>query len=248
MLEKKHVLLFTAITVGLVILIAGCIAPEEKPAAVISGHQDWYPAMNISGDGKNISGTGVEATQKVLTLIGIKSSSQNVGPWDVVQEKAKTGEIDMIVALYKTKEREEYLYFSDAYMSDPINLFMKTGKEFSYKNKEDLVGKKGVATIGDSYGQEIDDYIVQANLNIIRVSTPQEAFTLLKEEKVDYFIYSLWAGRKVINELNISEIEESETVSNQPFYIGVSKKSPFANRIAEINSSLKKLIANGEIK
>lgn len=52
--------------------------------------------------------------------------------------------------------------------------------------------------MGDSHGQGIDDYIISAKVNMLRVNTPQEAFALVKEGRADYFIYSLYAGSRVI--------------------------------------------------
>jgi len=244
---KKVGTLIIPVVLGLLILISSCVSiqPIGKSVAVVSGHPDWKPIMWRDGD--KISGIGPEVTRMVFGGINVEVDSRYVGSWDVVQEKAKNGEIDAIVALYKTKEREEYLYYSIPYTTDPIVLFFNSGKRFVYSQKESLIGKKGVATIGDSYGQGMDDFIVQANLNIIRVYTPGEAFLMLKEGKADYFIYSLYAGQKVIAELGLSGLEESEVVSNQPFYIGISKKSPYAKYMGEINASLEKLIANNKI-
>nr|MBP6914450.1 hypothetical protein [Candidatus Parcubacteria bacterium] len=70
---------------------------------------------------------------------------------------------------------------------------------------------------------------------------------LLEEGKVDYFIYSAYAGRKMISEANLSDIEEAAIVSNQLFYMGISKKSPYAKHMGDINSSLEKLIVNQKI-
>ncbi|MDD5569130.1 MAG: transporter substrate-binding domain-containing protein [Candidatus Pacebacteria bacterium] len=248
MFGKKSFLIALSAVV-LAVLIAGCVSSpaviEEKPVAIVSGHPDWKPVMWRNGD--NISGIGPEVCQMVFGDIGVQVDSRYVGPWDVVQEKARTGEIDAIVALYKTRDREKYLYYSIPYTTDPIVLFFEKGKQFAYSQKEDLIGKKGVATVGDSYGQEMDDFILKANLNVVRVDTPQLAFSLLQEGKADYFIYSMYAGRTVINELNLSGFKESGIVSNQSFYIGVSKKSPYAKYMRNINASLERLIAENKI-
>ena len=237
---------------GMSSLIAGCATTTTKDewtakdcwsqtqVAIVSGHPDWKPVMYK--DGETIAGIGVEVTKEVFKTLGVDTQAKYAGTWDVVQENAKNGLIDAIVALYKTKEREQYLEYSIAYTQDPIVLFLPAGKSFPYTAKESLKGKKGVATVGDSYGQELDDYIVSGALNMTRVATPQEAFAMLKDGKADYFIYSLYAGQKVITEWSLTGLEESSVVSSQPFYIGVSKKSPYAARMTEINAALQKMI------
>jgi len=234
----RSILLITTILLGIV-LIAGCTSevPKEK-VIVITGHQNWFPAMYSNGNG-NISGDAIDAARNTFADMNIKTISLDVGPWDVAQEKARKGEV-IIAALYKTKEREEYLYFSDPYMTDPIVGFVTTGNGLAYNKKEDFKGKKGVATIGDSYGQEMDNYIVQSSLNLIRVDTPEQAFILIKEGKVDYFLYSKSAGERVITESGLSGFEETSIISNQLFYIGIPKNSELASRMEEINRSLKK--------
>jgi hypothetical protein len=82
---------------------------------------------------------------------------------------------------------------------------------------------------------------------LIRVSDPLEAFSLLKEGKADYFIYSLWAGRKAIADNNLTGFKESSIVYSQPFYMGISKNSTLSCHMDEINSSLQRLIDSGDI-
>lgn len=246
-MSKKIVLILVALVA--IILIAACttssVPPKENNTIVISGHPDWKPVMWREGD--SILGIGPNVSRMVFKDIGIEVDSRYVGSWDVVQQKLKTGEIDGVCAIYKTREREEYLYYSIPYTTDPVAMYIKKGNEFVYNQKEDLIGKSGVSTVGDSYGQELDDFIIQSNLNLTRVYAPQQAFALLEEGKVDYFIYSAYAGRKMISEANLSDLEEAAIVSNQLFYMGISKKSPYAKYMNEINASLEKLIANQKI-
>jgi len=249
MLGKKSILVILAATLIAVVCCLGFALPVENHVAIFSGHPNWSPVME-SKDNTSISGIGVNITRMVLKDAGnIEMDSRYEGQWDDVLEKLKEGKIDGVVGLYYTKERKEYTVYSIRYAEDNISLFFKAGKGFSYNQKEDLIGKKGIATVGDSYGQEMDDFIAKNNLNMTIVDTPEEAFDLLKEEKADYFIYSLLAGRKVIDELKLSGFEESGTVSSQFFYIGISKKSPYAKYMPLINSSLEKFIqSNGIVK
>jgi polar amino acid transport system substrate-binding protein len=251
--EKKFLIIFVALA-ACALIVAGCInATSEKPVvqekrvAIVSGHTDWAPIMYVSKDGTKIEGIGVNVTREVFKSFGADIDPKNVGSWDVVQEKLKTGEVDAAVGIYMTEARKNYLYYSISYARDPVVLFLKSGHVFDYTGKDSLVGKKGAATIGDSYGQEMDDYIIKANLNVVRVDTPTQAFNMLKEEKVDYFIYSQSAGRKVINESGLTGFTESGVVSEQLFYIGVSKKSPYAANMQEINNKLRVMIASNQI-
>ncbi len=246
---KKICLIAVFAVLVLLILAAACTsAPSSEKVAIFSGHPDWAPAMSLDKEGKGeIVGDGPNATKDAFKTFGVRVESKYKGSWDIVLDLAAKGKIDGVVAAYKTKEREKVFLFSVPYMSDNITLFFLEDKGFAYNQKEDLVGKRGVATIGDSYGEELDEYIVQANADIVRVATPNQAFSMLREGKVDYFIYSASAGRKVIKEYNLSGFKESGTVATQAFHIAVSKKSPYAADMDKINDALRGMIAKGTV-
>ncbi|MCK9446911.1 transporter substrate-binding domain-containing protein [bacterium] len=247
MINKKLVLMVLSVFTVL-ILLAGCtttVTPKEKQTVIISGHPDWGTLMSANGD--QSSGTSVEMCKDILTQMGYKIETPNLGSWEAVQQAAKIGKVDVIPAIYKTKEREEYLVYSIAYTSDPVVPFSKKGKGFVYNKKEDLVDKRIVATTGDSYGQEIDDFMVQAKMNVIRVDSSKEAFDLVKNDQADCFLYSQWAGEKVLKDSGLSsDFEWSGVISKQPFYVAFSKESPVALRIDEFNSLLREKIVKNQ--
>jgi polar amino acid transport system substrate-binding protein len=154
----------------------------------------------------------------------------------------------MIVGAYKTAERELYYDFSDPYTTDPIALFVKTGDGFTYGKWEDLKDKQGVAMSGDSYGQEFDEYIINNNLSMVRVGTAAEAFLMLQNDQADYFIYSYFAGRKVVGESYKGQYEALPTyVAEENFYIAISKKSQLVKYMPQINELIKKYKDDGTI-
>ncbi len=222
--------------------------PAFDPAKtyVVSGHPEWPPIMWRDGD--KIVGAGPQLVEKIAGDLGFKVESKYTGLWDEVQAKAKSGEVDMLAAAYKTAERETYMDYSDAYTTDPIALFVKKGKAFPYNKWEDLIGKRGVATVGDSYGQEFDAFI-KTKLNVERMNTVDEAFAALTSGTADYFVYALYGGQKVLNGKKTSGQFEALTkyVAEENFYITISKKSPLEKFLPQINELIKKYKSDGTI-
>ncbi|MFA5076029.1 MAG: transporter substrate-binding domain-containing protein [Patescibacteria group bacterium] len=218
----------------------------ERPILVASGHPEWSPIMWQRGD--EIIGVGPELVTKIFDQLGIDVSSEYAGTWDVVQKKAKSGEIDVLVAAYKTSERETYMDYSDAYTVDPVALFVKKGQSFTYNNWDDLVGRNGVATIGDSYGQQFDDFL-KTSLTVERVVTAQEAFEKVLAGQADYFVYALYSGQKAIADNNYSEQIEilPKYVAQENFYITISKKSPYNKYLPQVNELIKQYQKDGTI-
>lgn len=221
-------------------------APAAEKVYVVSGHPEWPPIMWKDGD--SIVGAGPDLAAKIANDLGIKVETKYAGLWDEVQAKAKSGEVDMLAAAYKTSERETYMDYSNEYTTDPISLFVKKGKSFNYEKWNDLIGKKGIATVGDSYGQELDDFIA-AKLNVTRVNTVDEAFKALEEGTADYFLYAFYSGEKAISDKNLKEKVEiiPKNVAEEKFYMTISKKSDLVKYLPQINDLIEKYKADGTI-
>jgi polar amino acid transport system substrate-binding protein len=247
----RHRLLVTLIisTVG---LISGCddastpTRPGFLAVATVSGHPEWPPIMYRNG--AVIEGAGAELVQTIFRGVGHGTRFPHAGTWDEVQAKAKSGEVDVLVAAYKTTERETYMLYSDPYTTDPVALFVARGKTFAFTNWNTLVGKQGVAMVGDSYGQQFDDFAA-ANLNLTRAVTAGQALALVSSGQADYFLYSLYAGNDYLKKAGTTAQFESlpTFVAEEPFYITISKRSSFAYFMPQINAAIAKYKADGTI-
>jgi len=204
-----------------------------------SGHPEWPPIMWQQN--QKIIGLGSDLTQKIFTELGLKIESKFYGSWDEVLKKAETGEIDVIVGGYKTAERTNYFDFSEPYAIDPIVLLVKKGESFKFENWEDLVNKKGLGMIKDSYGPKFDKFI-KTKLNVIRVKSYKDALILLEQNKYDYFIYSLYSSNQMLAEKDLTDKIEilPKYVAANNFYIMISKKSPLTKLLPKINTLIVK--------
>jgi polar amino acid transport system substrate-binding protein len=239
------------VLIGVLVLIAlGWMVYQSmgpsRSVVIASGHPEWPPIMFQKGD--VIDGAGPALVQKIFSDIGVPVQFPYKGTWDEVQQKAKSGEVDVLVAAYKTTAREEYMAYSEPYTTDPVALFVAKGKAFPFDNWNVLKNKKGVAMIGDSYGQEFDDFS-STTLKLVRVATSKEAFDMLTSGQADYFIYSLYAGDDQLKKTQAMDKFESlpKFVDEESFYITISKKSPFLKYLPQINAGIEKYKADGTI-
>ncbi|MBY0293759.1 transporter substrate-binding domain-containing protein [Patescibacteria group bacterium] len=242
---------YTVLIVLIVLVIGGFIAWKMNAAmpvkeSVASGHPEWPPIMYQNGD--VIDGAGPALVKKIFADLNIPVSFPATGAWDQVQAKAKTGEVDVLVAAYKTDARLEYMEYSEAYTVDPIALFVAKGKEFTFSKWDDLKTKRGVAMTGDSYGQEFDTYSAE-NLKFAHVATTEEALAMLASGQADYFIYSLYAGNVMLKNTKHTDQYQAlpKTVADESFYITISKKSPLVKYMPQINAEIQKYKADGTI-
>jgi len=231
------------IIIGVVSLFVSCASSKVY---IASGHPEWPPIMYR--DGRLINGAGAELVKKIAADLGLEIETKYAGNWDEVQAKVKNGEVDLLVAAYKTSEREAYMDYSDAYTVDPIALYIKSGTNFNYYGWSDLIGKKGVLTVGDSYGQTFDDYIKE-KLTTVRVNSVSEAFDMVKSGQADYFIYALYSGEKFLSKNGLTgEIEIlPKYVASEDFFITISKTSSLIKYLPAINDKLEQYKRDGTI-
>jgi polar amino acid transport system substrate-binding protein len=237
--------------VALLITCAGCsskspVEPGPLVSIMISGHPEWPPIMFQSG--AVIDGAGAALVKKIFDDLQLRTAFPFSGTWDEVQAKARSGEVDVLVAAYKTTERLTYMLYSDPYTTDPIALYVPKGKAFPFDNLNMLIGKKGVAMVGDSYGQQFDDFAA-ANLQLTRVTQASQGFDLIASGQADYFLYALYAGDDLLKKNGQASKFESlpRFVAEENFYITISQKSPFVIYLDDINKALAKYKADGTI-
>jgi hypothetical protein len=98
--------------------------------------------------------------------------------------------------------------------------------------------KKGVVMTGDSYGQELDNFIA-ANLTVMQVAISAEAFGLLSNGQADYFFYSYYAGTREISSNYPGHYEAlPKYAAEENFYMGISKKSSLTSFMPQINEAI----------
>ncbi len=98
-MDKKTI--WTIIILIILVLFSWSYYSSENKSAelIASGHTDWAPIMYQEGN--KIIGAGPKIVSDIFDELGVKVNSKFVGSWDIVQEKAKDGSIDVIVAAYK---------------------------------------------------------------------------------------------------------------------------------------------------
>lgn len=219
---------------------------DRTQTVVASGHPEWPPIMYQNGSA--IDGAGPALVRKILGDAGLTVTVPYTGTWDQVQAKARSGEVDVLVAAYKTAEREGYMLYSDAYTTDPVAIFVVRGRGFDFANWDVLVGKNGVAMVGDSYGQQFDDFAA-ARLNLARATTTAQAFERIASGQGDYFLYSLYAGDDYLKKTGTAAQFESlpRFVNEENFYITISRRSPFVSYLPLINQQIARYKADGTI-
>ena len=110
---------------------------------------------------------------------------------------------------------------------DDVAIFVAKGKEFPFKEQNDLIGKKGVTNEGESYGDEFDAFM-KDKLDVTRTDGISESLKQLLAGKADYLIAGYHPGlaEAAKNGLKDQIVPLDQALLTAEMFVAFSKKSP----------------------
>lgn len=228
------------------LLVEATYCWSATPPLIISGHPNYPPHM-WQQDGELV-GIGPNLAKTVCRELGIPFEFKVVNSWNRVQELAQNGKVDLLVGIYSNEERRCYLNYTAAYMQDPTCIFINRNHPFQFSDKNDLIGKRGIAIFGESFGEECDDFMVK-HLNIGRVYQAKALFDNLHSARVDYILWGYYPWYLNAKDNNALEwcIPLEPAILTEGMYMAFSRKSSYCHLIPEINKIIVRLQNNGTI-
>ena len=239
----KHFSILAVLTLSLFCFTLASASAQNS--FIVSGNP--YAPPVVWEEYKKLVGLGPDLATTILGELGISHTFMLFNNWQDVQTKARAKKIDMIVSAYKNNEREEYLSFSIPYLAQPIVIIVEKGKEFRFSSWDALKGKRGVSNVGESYGQEFDDFIKQQLT--VKYYQFERALQLLNLAEADYLVVDLYTAliyaRLLQGEDSITILDPPVTVQN--FHLAVRTDSALAAHLPDIDKKLAELIKSGMV-
>ncbi|MDD0853453.1 transporter substrate-binding domain-containing protein [Halobacteriovorax sp. GB3] len=195
----------------------------------VTGHPDYPPVIWYNKKSEKTQGVSVELLKLILDPIKVQVKMKHVSSWGRAQEEVKNGRVDLLLPPYISPERKKiYAFTKEPFLMDDSVIFVKKGSKFPFKSYTDLVERKGVMIINDSFGHEFDNF-AKSKLNISYLTKTAQCFEFLLKDRAEYFVAGKNAGIVTANEIDvISKIDILENpVISTGMYIAVSKKSPW---------------------
>ena len=173
--------------------------------------------------------------------------SIRVEPWPRALEGLEIGIFDLVGAVWKTPEREKFLFFSEPYLVNQIKFIKKKSLPLKFEKLADLKGYL-IGVVRDyAYEEKFvkstqlikipQNYIVQ---NLLKLVEGEIDLTLGDERAVRYELNRYMQGSK--KDLVFLE----KPLSERGLHIGVSKMNPKAEEIiTDFNQAIKEMKADG---
>ena len=212
--------------------------------------------VQIMGDesppymGKDLPNQGFlpAVVQEAMKRQGINSETSIV-PWARAIKAVKTGQHPIILGVFFTQERTEYLAFSNPVHFNQTGLFSLKSNKIRYKKLEDLAPYKIGVVRGSSYGEQFDRATFLDKYEVIK--DMQNADMLLRG-RLDLFAGSIdvqWYLIGLHAPDGTNKIETLKPVlSSRALHIGFSKFHPgFERLLKQFNAGLASMIQDGSL-
>ncbi len=204
---------------------------EERKRVLKVGFYDNYPYFYINDKAK-VCGDYNEIVKSLSKRLNFKVEYVNCSLLELLKE-LENGEIDLVVGINKTPEREKFFEFSKNYINEK-KYSIYTNENIKYGNLEALNGKKMGYIKNELDNEKILNYLKSRNINVelVNGSSYKGIKTLLIDDKVDFIVDNSDSDIKNKGK----DIKEIFQFSSGPKYIITNKNNK--ELISEIDQGL----------
>ena len=207
-----------------------------------------YPPISWS-DGKQVRGLAPSVVKNLFGRLGYEVEIVVLGNWKRCLLDAAEGRVDVVLA-YSTAQREQSMVFSTVpVLREEVALFINRQRPVKFERLEDLAHYRGGLLFGESYGVDFDRLVGQ-HQNIEWVSDSGQNFGKLIRGRIDFITSERRTGELYVDNLPGAQdvISLPNALSVDYLRVAVSRKSPLANHMPEIDEQLKRMVDTGEIE
>ncbi|ODS22676.1 hypothetical protein AB835_12855 [Candidatus Endobugula sertula] len=219
---------------------------------------DPYPPY-IEKDEKTgiASGIAIEKLNKIFARIPeveleyyILPSS--AWPWKRQMREVEFGRKDGIVMLSHKKEREEYMVFSDTYISGNLNLYYKREKYpngLEWETLKDLSPYSIGVIAGYYYGSQWTEAEKEGYLKVEKLPTIDSLIKFLMADRADMIMLNGEVANFKLKDLGLSKavLPLPKPVKTYIWHMSLSKRSNAVKHMSSINRAIRELKLSGEL-
>lgn len=196
-----------------------------------------YPPIDFTDEQGKHSGLAADYMKRIESILNFKFIIVHQDNWNTVMEKAKKQEIDGVISIQKTPEREEYLYFTEPFVQIP-NIVIARSKDSRTFNLQTMKRIK----ISVVKGYAVTEYIKEKYPHHQYHLEPNELTCLMNVSfyQVDAAIVSLSSASYFIEQKGISNLRIAGNVGyDWKLTIATRKDMPMLNAL--LNKALRSI-------
>jgi len=230
---KKSVLVLIALSLTALV--------EAKEPLLLSN--DTWPPFILEG---NEQGTAEKLVCQALSLQGWPCQVQ-VKDWEVVLQEARIGSIDGIAAAWRNPEREQFLMFSEPYLSNRIIPVVHSRSDVTLTGASDLAGLRVALVTDYAYGDTIEG--LKAGFTVVDARNSLDALKAVSSGKADAALVDELVARDKLD----TPVMENLTMINsvlafRDLHFAVSRQNPLAEEIiTDFQRGYKQMLSDGTV-
>lgn len=208
----------------------------SNPEIRMAGSSDWPPFDYVDSQGIH-KGMVDDYAKIVEHETGIKIVTE-VDDFSKSMDKLKKGKIDLIGGITKSKEREEFISYTDSFLNLSTYFFVR--EDLNIKSMEDLNGK--VVAIPKGFSTEV---FLRENFPKIKISKFDDLYSAVDavvEGRADMLYDFYPVLRFTLQSMGVNSIvpfKSTRNLNNRPLYFASKKSAP--ELVSIINKVFKNL-------
>jgi len=231
----------------LTLLLCFICLPLQARVITACGHPDYPPVSWVQD--QQLIGVAPQVAKQIFSELGYQLKLDNSGNWKRCLQEVKAGNIDLVVAAYKTAPRTAYLNYSSVYLiADTLAIYINSSDQRRYQKLSDLKNKTVGLLLGDSFGDEFDHFLQSLPAREY-VSNGAQNFAKLAYQRIDFMPLGVISGQLQQQKLGYKEQLKitSLTIGVEYYYIALGRNSHLNRHMGYINQRLAQLQSNGGI-
>ncbi len=170
-------------------------------------------------------------------------------PWARAIEGVKEADYDVLLGTWYTKERTEFLLYSDSYLENKIKFIKRKGDNFEFNGLDSLTGKNVGVVRGYGYG---DAFLSATNFNRPEGKNLMTSIKKLVAERVDLTLEDEIVARAMLKKQAPELLDQVEftknALSTNPLHVTSGLKNSRHKKIIDaFNKGLKEIKNNGTL-
>ena len=224
---------------ALMSLVLGFSSAAHSDTIRIAGDSDYPPYEYLDKNGQP-AGYNVDLTKEIAAIMGLDVTIE-LGSWSSVLSRLESGEVDVLMGMVSSEERQKKFSFSASHAIITYSFFARRGDPVP-NSFQDMEGKsvtlqnKGI----------MHDYLLSQDIGVDIVGVPahSDALRLLAAGSYDYALGANLPSLYFSRENNLSNIKSVwRPVQAQPYSFAVKKGNE--ELLAQFSEGLAILINNG---
>ncbi|SLM31402.1 conserved exported hypothetical protein [Desulfamplus magnetovallimortis] len=243
---KKIAVLCVVVSAYLQIVIHA----QECHVLRVGGTSEWLPVAYINQETQKPEGISYDLAKIVGEGLNIPVIIDATLPWKRMMLYVEMGRLDMIAAIYWTQERDTLYQYTAPYFVNEARVFVVKGKEFPFEKLEDLIGRTGGIPLGGSFGEVFDIFAKANQLKLEEVTTKEQRVKKILAGRNDYFIQDYLDCILYLKQVGLRDqiVPLPHPVSTTEVYFAVSRKSPCAALVPQMNAIIEKAKQDGTLQ